>query len=349
MGEFTQNLLKLTEFPFSYSLIGLLALIFGQGINVEELSFSNLGPLLILMGFVATTLSICDPVGALQRAILIGKREIMEVGMRANNLLSVYILGKSISPNIFPPPYLFAIAYTPERLKKLELVGEKINWDTVEQLSNFSQSFSPPAPPTRVIGDRTYRAEGVTKTSVIRLRRDPDEYFEELEKFEEELDKIGEYPVADIKNLMDGLKEQAVKTKWITAEVDRITALVYFIITISVFIAAILIIPDLLSKFAESFGNLGSTRTGILIFSFIALIGVVIMLILKIRGLQAKTLIVFKYLTALGAIKTAKEKFKETLGDIERYLNDSHWTLADYWMTRIQIDYTETFLEEVRK
>jgi len=38
MGEFTQNLLKLTEFPFSYSLIGLLALIFGQGINLEELS-----------------------------------------------------------------------------------------------------------------------------------------------------------------------------------------------------------------------------------------------------------------------------------------------------------------------
>ena len=72
MGEFTQNLLKLTEFPFSYSIIGLLALIFGQGINLQQLSFANIGPLLILMGFVATTLSICDPVGAIQRQIILG-------------------------------------------------------------------------------------------------------------------------------------------------------------------------------------------------------------------------------------------------------------------------------------
>jgi hypothetical protein len=349
VGEFTQNLLKLTEFPFSYSLLGLLALIFGQGINVEELSFSKLGPLLILMGFVATTLSICDPVGALQRKILvgIGKLKEMEVAMRANNLLSVFILGKSISPNIFPPPYLFAIAYSPGTLNKQ--TGKKIDWDAVKQMSNFSQSFSPQPTTERVRGDRTGYPPITSSKTEIRVRRDPVEYFEELEKFEEELDKIGEYDIADIKNLLDGLKEQAVKTKWITAEVDRITALVYFIITISVFIAAILIIADFLPKLAEPFGNLESTRTGILIFSFIALFAVVYMFILKIKGLQAKTLTVFKYLTALGAIKTSKEKFKETLGDVERYLNDSHWTLADYWMNRIQIDYTETFLEEVRK
>ena len=36
MGTLGDNLLKLTEFPFSYSLIGLLALIFGEGLNLEE-------------------------------------------------------------------------------------------------------------------------------------------------------------------------------------------------------------------------------------------------------------------------------------------------------------------------
>ena len=35
MGTFTDNLLKHTEFPFSYSFIGLLALIFGEGLNLE--------------------------------------------------------------------------------------------------------------------------------------------------------------------------------------------------------------------------------------------------------------------------------------------------------------------------
>jgi hypothetical protein len=71
MGTFTDNLLKLTEFPFSYSFIGLLALIFGEGLNFgDEEFFNKLGPLLILMGFVATTLSITDPIGALQNLLL---------------------------------------------------------------------------------------------------------------------------------------------------------------------------------------------------------------------------------------------------------------------------------------
>jgi hypothetical protein len=60
MGSLTDNLLNL-EFPFSYSLIWLLALIFGQGINLGEASLARLDPLIILMGFVATTLSITDP------------------------------------------------------------------------------------------------------------------------------------------------------------------------------------------------------------------------------------------------------------------------------------------------
>ena len=71
MGSLGDNLLKLTEFPFSYSLIGLLALIFGEGMNLEEASLPNLGPLLILIGFVATTLSITDPIGVLQKLFLI--------------------------------------------------------------------------------------------------------------------------------------------------------------------------------------------------------------------------------------------------------------------------------------
>lgn len=72
MGSLADNLLKITDFPFSYSLIGLLALIFGEGLNLEEASLAKIGPLLILMGFVGTTLSICDPIGVLQKVLLRG-------------------------------------------------------------------------------------------------------------------------------------------------------------------------------------------------------------------------------------------------------------------------------------
>jgi len=125
MGEFTQNLLKLTEFPFSYSLMGLLALIFGQVINLEELSFAKIGPLLILMGFVATTLSICDPVGTLQRLIIKSERPIkrpqaIDLGLDPKSLaykfLNVTKFGRAIMSH-FTIPYIFAVLYSPEDVK----------------------------------------------------------------------------------------------------------------------------------------------------------------------------------------------------------------------------------------
>jgi hypothetical protein len=72
------------------------------------------------------------------------------------------------------------------------------------------------------------------------------------------------------------------------------------------------------------------------------------MFIVRIKGLQRKALIAFRYLTALEAIKTAKENFKDTLQDIERYLDNNDWTLAEYWVKRIQTQYTELFLEKIR-
>lgn len=130
-----------------------------------------------------------------------------------------------------------------------------------------------------------------------------------------------------IDGLLEGLKQQTLKTKWITAEIDRITALFYFIVIISLFIVATQVYPVFLEHFTQVLGNIESTRLVILIFSVLALSAVIIMVILRIRGLQEKAAIVFRYLTTLEAIKTDGAKFKTTLQDIERYLNDNDWTL----------------------
>jgi hypothetical protein len=247
MGEFTQSLLKLTEFAFSYSLMGLLALIFGHGINPEELSFAKIDPLLILMGFVATTLSICDPIGAFQRLIIKGP-PISGVDNMGDVLKKVrdYITYRTS----FTPLYLLSIIYSPKELKKRQDMKKPY----------FDLEF----------------AEGVY--------------------------------------LIGRLKRQAVNTRWITAEVDRITALVYFIIVISVFISANLLYPVFLQKLAQVFQNNESTRLGILMFSSLALSAVIYMFILRIRRLQRKASIVFGYLTAIGAIEEDKEQFKTTCG-----------------------------------
>jgi hypothetical protein len=311
MGEFTQNLLKLTEFPFSYSLIGLLALIFGHGTILEELSFAKIGPLLILIGFVATTLSICDPVGAIQRQIIKGRELDLSKLKNINDIIWADVFGSSLAYH-FPLPYFFAILDSPEAIKKRYTA---INWDPIKKKIQEEKGMY------RQVFNRTVITDA--------------------------LDKISRDDLIAIPHLLEGLKQQTVKTKWITGEIDRITALIYFIIIISLFIAATQLYPTFLQNFAQFFVNIELAKLAILIFSISALIAICIMFILRILGLLGKAATVFKYLTALGVIKTAKENFRETLQEIERYLNNNDWTLAEYWVERIQDDYTELFLKKI--
>jgi hypothetical protein len=389
MGEFTQNLLKLTEFPFSYSLIGLLALITGQGANLDELSFAKIGPILILIGFVATTLSICDPVGAFQRRIIKWKKLPFRKFKSARRYMGARVFGKTISPGIFPIPYLFAIAFSPEVIK----IRYPIDWVPVElyfaegrefsrkkstarqfslSLENFQKDRRPRylkhSKPALIIGFIGYLIVSgsldisdsirrkIKKISKEQVEKEMEEELSRLHQLFEliggvqtQLKHFSEPDVEDMGELLEGLKERTVKTKWITAEVDRITALFYFIIIISLFIYAIEIYQDVLPKFTKFFGDVELTKLIIIGLSVAALIAVVYVLNLRIFGLRTKALTVFKYLTALGAIKTSKENFKTTLQDIERYLNDDHWPLAEYWVNRVQLDYSELFLKEVKK
>jgi hypothetical protein len=332
MGEFTLNLLKLTEFPFSYSFIGLLALIYGQGINPQNLSYANIGPLLILVSFLATTLSICDPMGGIQRYIIRGKnysnffdkhkQEDIPYVSKHDKLFKYYkyfyqkfygvpigkgqdaishivhakIFGRKII-RIFGPCYITAIYRSPEDFKKQN--GGWINWPEKD-------------------------------TENASLGKD----------------------VSDVFYLLQGLKRQVVKTKWITAEVDKVTALIYFMVIISLFIVAIHVYAGFLSKFSSFFADVYLTRLLLFSLSALALLVVIYMFIMRIfgpDGLQSKALIVFKYLSALQAIKWNKEAFRPTLNDIERYLNEGHWTLAKYWVKRIEEDYLTAFSEQVNQ
>jgi hypothetical protein len=229
-----------------------------------------------------------------------------------NDVIDARIFGTTILLH-FPAPYLFAIVYSPEDIMKYYIT---IDWDSIALLR----------------GEELY-------TMVFR------------NKVADELKKIDKEHLTEIAELLGGLKDQTIKTKWITEEIDRITALVYFMVIISLFIVATQLYPVFLQNFAQFFNeNIESTKLVILIFSILALIAVSIMFILRILGLLTKASIVFKYLTALGAIKMDKENFKTTLQDIERYLNDNNWTLAEYWVEdRIQREYTELFLKKVKE
>ena len=54
--------MKLSDFPFSYSLIGaLLMLITGKNISMENIFSASYAPLLLIMGLFSKTLAISDP------------------------------------------------------------------------------------------------------------------------------------------------------------------------------------------------------------------------------------------------------------------------------------------------
>jgi hypothetical protein len=247
-------------------------------------------------------------------------------------VLNGIIFGRAIV-FYFSAPHIFAIEYSPEDIEKEGesiIIGEegtivkdgiaKLDWSLIQ--SSFGHSGG-------LLTSRYSYSYGTYELGLLNL--------------------IPEYRWREISILLEGLTQQTVNTKWIKAEIDRITALIYFIITISVFIVAIAFLPSLLHKFSQVFQDTELVRLGVLIFSVLALCAVGYMLILTIRRLLDKASAVFKYLTALGAIKTDKEKFKGNLQEIEGYLNSGDWTLAEYWVNRIQKDYTEVFLGEVSK
>ena len=161
-------------------------------------------------------------------------------------------------------------------------------------------------------------------------------------------EQIRELKIQSVWYMFGGLQSKTVTTKWITAEIDRITALIYFVIIISVFIVAIVLLPDLLQKFAQVFEDIESVRRGIFIFSVLALAAVCGMFVLRILGLMNKARIVFKYPTLLEGIKVDAKRFETNLHGIERYLNDNGWTLAEYWVNRVQQEYTEETLEMIQ-
>ena len=70
MVQLLSNLIKLTEYPFAYSFIGLILAMSGHRINIESPDLSTLGPIITLVGIFATVLSITDPFGNFLKFLL---------------------------------------------------------------------------------------------------------------------------------------------------------------------------------------------------------------------------------------------------------------------------------------
>lgn len=162
------------------------------------------------------------------------------------------------------------------------------------------------------------------------------------------LEEIGKGEMARLAKLLEGLRLQTIRSKWITIEIDRITGVIYFIIIILIFFVASIYYPHFLDVFVKAFNNVETTRTWIQIFAFVTLIMMSFMIAFRILELQKKASLVFRYLATLGRPNIMNAVFEPTLSNIERYLDSGDWTLAEYWLDRTEIDYLTFYLNEVK-
>ena len=93
MANIITNLLKLTDYPFAYSLISLVLAMHGRGIDWDNAQVGTFVPLLTFIGLVATALAISDPFGNLIRLIIrtLGYHGYKFTFLRINDVLANFM------------------------------------------------------------------------------------------------------------------------------------------------------------------------------------------------------------------------------------------------------------------
>ena len=87
-------------------------------------------------------------------------------------------------------------------------------------------------------------------------------------------------------------------------------------------------------------------RIIIIVFSITALGAISYMLYKRLRELKSKAWTTFRFLIALEAIKMDKSDFDKSLQEIEHYLGDGDWTMAEYWVERVMHEYSRAVYEK---
>jgi hypothetical protein len=286
--DLTEKLLKLSEFPFSYSLIGIIVFALrGKPIDLEHLPFAEVAPFIILLGFLATTLTITDPFGRLLRW-----------GTQQSLRSKIESTFRDLDFN--------------DATAKQEL----------NERSNNSKSL-------------TYlETEIISQWAKLGLPEPLNVYPEYLKKFDK---------------LFIEWRRRAIKSSWISIEVDKIVSTIYFAIVLITFGIA-LFNPIFIEKFAGILQQIvpGSTactaenclpNANQIQYSLIALV---------IAALAAISYIIIRSISALiHNIKTVtayliaidldiREENEKAVAALKASISSRDWELAKSWAEAVR-------------
>ena len=363
MGTFTDNLLKLTEFPFSYSLISLLTLILlGEGLL--EQPPERLAPLLILMSFVATTLSMTDPIGVLIKEGLYGFRGRVSFAYDARSFIFSRSLRKITIREDKDPWNLSGDAKEEYNQKLVDMMIK-----TPMFRRRLSDAFYLSAIPHTMLVCLSPNYRDIF--SSIHYRRaffEAESFLLNLDQLEHTLKELKIKENEEIFAKLLSLKKSSLGTAWMVREIDKSTAMVYFLIVVALLISALIsdqfFNASFLDKFLDIFqGNEQASeeaksqakeqaRFFILGLSGIFFIAVLYKLIKRLWELRSKALINFEFILEREVIKIEankkeeKDTFDKYLQEIERYFMSGDWTLAELSVRRVMKEYDDFIRRE---
>jgi hypothetical protein len=266
MGTFTDNLLKLTEFPFSYSFFGLLILISGGGGLFEDAS-EKLGPALILMGFFATTLSITDPIGHAQRTHLLGwwsfsprpKLKLERWELDSPDIKSHIDCMKEFGNHrVKDQIQVWVLVCLLERFYFKQSDNERKK-DVGEYQDIFDRICKKDKAKREKISEKGYA--GDNKMSSVEVLGDEDLVPRSKKKNANLTEKdLKDDPIYKLYLKLVEMKYRTTTSPWMIREVDKITSLWYFVIVIFTFIVALVFLPSLDDRLIATFQGINQTR-----------------------------------------------------------------------------------------
>ena len=339
-----ENLLKLTDYPFSYSLVGVLFFIFfSESISSYVLRIEFL-PILSIIGVFGTALVITDPFG----------RIVKKLGLRASKV-SVPSFDQS-GLNLFDNEDQMFLKHILElyseygyitdefkrelRRRLLQVQNKKL--DLEQEISDINELKA------EAVGASVYDRIVDTRNNLSLLKKQEDFLI-----------------MLDFALTVDTTGSTAVRTQWINTEINKIVGIIYFAFIILILCTSFILKPSLFTnyffnlfeplnhqhhvipllihsnfymfeytvyvdyvKLLSDYMVIENITQVLAIILYVVLIGLGAVLFHEIRLLQRKIRTVVVYMLI---VERESSELTDYVQKINQHLSNNEWILAELW------------------
>ena len=328
-----EDLIKLTDFPFAYSITGLvLVMVFQTKIDWTN-PLEEYLPLLFFVGLIGTIISITDPFGRLTKLLIRIRYMIKDSEL------------DWIIPHVISRRFRQIEEYIDEELSKQEKTITEKNVDSSRKERNLERT------PDGLYLEKTLDVDLISLDKKIlqyeKLRLEQSLPKNELLSNFKGLFNLGKR-IKEDPNIRIGSSyiTNSLKTNWINYEIDKLVGNFYFLIILILLIITIAdsayyqIFLDFVNTSENNNSNTTKTsiknsqlypelRIPILGICIVSFIGILVLFLYSSLKLSSKLVIVGFYLFTLKGLYVDTELSKDLIDSLNNYLETHDWGMAN--------------------